>query len=410
MQTPFGSRVRVAALGLAIALFSPTALSEHEPLGAVPDFGPHAAVLTHTLLDAVESDFNRSLHKTLGGRHVIDHWLPDEEPDEDGSDPGSLMWMRDYVPIFVRRAKGGLVALQYLSEDSFRRSAYVANAGRLWVPTSEHEGRWVKRELLPLIHENGNLVSTGRWFLIAETLFHDNAVTLEDPTLAAAGYRPRSRDEVMGLLSRSFQRPAQHFIVLPPLPGEATGHVDTFVLALGPNTVLVPEIRSEALAVTEDGVDFDLAVDVQWFLEEAVQILEKKGVEVLRAPMVAPRSLQAADSDDPEVLDNVFYTPANTLVVTGPQGRDAFVPSFERSSALYPRERKLQRSYEREWRKLLEARGLAVHAVRAEELARYLGLVRCVTAAVPAAVAPPAPAKPVVETAAAPKVRRRSAG
>jgi len=383
----------VALLAASVAAADPapstgkprsTAVAHATRVGPVADFGPHQGIATHVLLDDMETDLGRRLSRRLGRDHIIEDYSP--APEDPGfEEAGTLLWMRDFQPIFVRQADGTVVALRYLSENRTRRSFYLADSESILLPSGDdHElGTWFPVKTLPIVHENGNLVSTGKHIFLADTVLADNEKVRDNDELIAAGYRPREPHETVALLAEYFGRPAEDIIILPRLPGEATGHVDIFLLALDEDTVMLPEIRAEALALVETDEEFDQALAVRDFLDEQAALLTSRGVTVKRLPMLAPRFLPSVSADEEETLDLVVFTPANSLLVRSKHTATAFVPRFSLSEDLTWVQKRLQRRYESDWAHFFRQTGWRVDSAEASELARYLGLVRCVTAPIP---------------------------
>jgi hypothetical protein len=349
----------LAALAIAACTTaaSPT-VGEPSPPGPVPDFAPIAGVVSHAGIESIAPELRRTLERLVG---------PERFESVTGLDD-ALLWVRDYQPLWVRRRDGTLAAVRYLHDEQARAAAWPALAAPV-----EH---------LPLVHEHGNLVSTGPLVLVTERLLHDNARERTEPWLLAGGYRPRDRDEVVGLLAAALDRRPADVVVLPRMPHEPTGHVDVFVLALDERTIAVPRIEPEALELAA-AVDRAVAVDVQRFLDEQATRLDARGLHVVRPPMLPPAVATSAgpdQGDDRTAL--VLFTPANSLLLHVDDRHVALVPGFTTVSG-DPRRALLARGYERRWRDELAARGWQAHVVDAAELAGYGGLLRCATAVVP---------------------------
>lgn len=340
--------------------------------GPIADFAPMEAILTHESVTEMAPELPGKLTAVLGSRHVTTshHWASaDSEPDEDPTDE-SVVWMRDYQPIFVREPNGELVALRYLSQNPNR-----AGWSLPWPK--------VRQRPLPVLHENGNLVSTGRWVFATDALIQENGTDLDDlPDLSKLGFRPRSHDALLRLLSKSLRKPKNDIIILPQMPHEATGHIDIFLLPLADNTVMIPKIEESALALVSD-LAFEVGQDVRLFLDDQAADLSALGLEVLRLPMIPP----ALGYDDEEAegsqdFDLVVFTPANMLLSQTPEGKFAFIPKFA-NIAEDPKMLTLLEHYEKEWQELLNSRGWQPHFVDTSELVSHLGLLRCVTASIP---------------------------
>lgn len=345
-----------------------------EPTGPIPDYAPVGRVLTHTQLDELSPGLGRVLDEVVGPRHVIEHYDPgtQETPESPWTEDAMLMWMRDYQPIYVRRPDGGLKIIRYLDPNP-NRAHYLPEA-----PTAGAEP--IEVELLPLIHENGNFIVTDRYVFVSERLLLDNQERHDDEHLVAAGYQERDPDTVVAMLARSLERSPSDIVVLPQMPHEGTGHVDLFLMALGPRMMMIPEIRHEALRAVEDPEDRGLALQAQAFLDAQAQLIADLGLEVVRLPMLAPTYMQSVD--DVTTRDAVFYTPANGLLLRTESTSTIIVPTMS-DAGVDPAVRALNRRYQREWVDRLGHHGWTVRLLDATELGRYLGLFRCVSATVP---------------------------
>lgn len=372
--------------------------------GPVPDYAPLDSVWTHPQLDSIAPDLPRTLTRLLGERHRVETWVPpppgsddleltddpEKHPDDalDGAitepdrEDDSLVWMRDYQPIFVRRRDGGVKVLRYLHGNA-NRASYLP----LDHPTADPfpPSRGVEPaatfEPLPLLHENGNLVVAGRWLLMTDLIVEDNALPDDRPHMEAAGYRARGPLEVLTMLGRAFDRPPEDIVILPRMPAEQTGHVDLFVMALEDDLVVVPEIRAEAMGSGDVAADPDLAEEVRRFLDEVAGRLGERGLRVVRLPMVPPLMLDSVEADEPP--DPVFHSPVNGLLLRTADASRVLLPTAD-LRAVAPGLAKLQRRYERHWSRVFASLGWTPIRVDATTLARYLGLFRCVSQVVPA--------------------------
>lgn len=396
----------VALLGLRIdagVVFAGEADDGLDPLpiriGPIPDYAPIDSVWTHPQLHSIAPRLGPELDRVLGPRHRIEDYTPPapeaQDPalaedleldpaDLDDEEDSSLVWMRDYQPIYVRRPDGGIKVLRYLHENP-NRSAYlpIGDAGadpfapeRLVESIDGPTFEW-----LPLLHENGNLVVAGRWVLVTDLLIEDNAADFDLPHLDAAGFVGQDDKAVVATLARALGRSPREIVVLPRMPGEQTGHVDLFVMAISDHVVIVPEIRREALTTADLNVDEALARDVRRFLDDVAARLRHLGLRVVRLPMVPPLVLEPVD--DEEGMDAVFYSPANGLLLRTTESAEVLLPSVDlRDTA--PGLAGLQKRYEREWVRVFAAHGWKARRVDATLLGRYLGLFRCVSQVVPA--------------------------
>lgn len=372
--------------------------------GPVADYDRIAGVALHRDTDDMAPELRPTLQRLIGRRLVVTSWtaLSRDPDDAPGELDGSLRWLRDYQPIYVRDAAGTLFAVRYLSENP-NRSAFrtphrggarsgVRRKGHDWMPTPEG-GQWVATRTLPLLHENGNLLVVGRRVIVSEKLIADNAIERTEPHLVRAGYRARSRSQVIRLLAKTLLRSEEDILVVPPLPYEATEHVDVFLLPLDERTVMVPGIEERALALTPPAAR-EVGEDVRDFLEDVATTLEEEGLRVRRWPMIPPAvalstpdghgvTAEEADEQDIEAdLELLVFSPANALLLNLEDNRVAVLPSFH-AAFEDPKTVALSRQYTARWRRELRDRGFETALVDATDLVGYLGLIRCVTAPIP---------------------------
>lgn len=375
----------------------PASRSARAPLapGPIPDFAPLSAVLTHRMLEGFDPAIPAALGKLAGRRHRVEpydpcgrdpgvaceHWPPD----------GMMIWMRDYQPIFVRRPDGRLKIVRYLSQNP-NRTGYVASIAARVGRARAHPllaGRSLAAgrrppivETLPLIHEHGNLVTTGRHVFLTHRVLDENAVPSPDPHLTAAGYRARAPQEVVALLARALERPESDLVILPPLPGEQTGHIDLYVMALDPETVLIPAIPAEGLLATEVPLERALGLDAAAFLDQQAALVASLGLRVERLPMLPPALLPPYDGAVEEPNEAVFFTPTNGLLLRTPQSAAVLLPAWD-APGRSPAYRALNERFRDQWAAFFRSRGWTPHFLDGARVGRRGGFFRCVTAVVP---------------------------
>jgi hypothetical protein len=227
-------------------------------------------VLLHTIADDLAPALAPALRARLGDR--LARMSTGYRGPRSGYDVSSV-WLRDVHPHFVRDADGRLEVVTFpLGETRAQplrrcrqrprpaaapRSAAVRQPARRPPLAADPRG--------PLLHEHGNLVSTGEWALV-------NREDLRGQRGAARGAAPRprrlpsrGRDEVRAILADALRLEPGRLVELPSMPGERTGHVDTFVLALGPRELMVPEIRGEQLDALGYAHERELGHEVRGF-------------------------------------------------------------------------------------------------------------------------------------------------
>jgi hypothetical protein len=360
-------------------------------VGLLPDFEPGAGVYMHALLR--DSAYFKKVAEVFGQRlgQVL------RERDTSKSDP-SEFWLRDGAPLRFRQADGTMVLVGYLSAHPKRSAMFDAqrtdpsDPSRHFYPSpyrpvissGPQEGTWATHEVMPILLEGGNAVPVGGKLLSTQKLLTDNAIDWVNEHqlhhLRGEGYVPRSPDQVLAIIAKTFRLQPEGVVVLPTMPGERTGHADMFALPLAENTVVVPQIRDEFRDVVGFEHERKLGEQVQGFLEEVTARLTGLGVQVERLPMLPPTELQPA-LGRPEGYVGRFLTPAQStlfdVVVNGASQREAFVPTLDYG---YGRPyQDLADAYTREARALFERYGFRTNTYDAADLACMYGLGHCVS-------------------------------
>ena len=334
-------------------------------VGPVPDYAPVGYVVSHARLRQHAPRMAEALDRHLGARHVVETRQPSsaDMPDND-------LWLRDHQPIYVRNANGTLTAVRPLHPQPSRAQ---------WMPLIPRPSILTKR--LPLVHENGNLVTTGRHVFVSERIFDDNARSTVEPELTAGGYLPRSSDATLGVLADALGRPVEDFVILPRMPSEATGHVDLLLMPLDDHTIVVPRIPAQALRAPTTPGEQRLALQTRDFLDQVADTVEALDYRAVRLPMLPPIAVPSVDR--PGEVVPAYLSPANGLLLRTARDAVVLMPSID-PAQLEPSERALNEEYVDEWRVGLRKHGWKMEAVDIGDLLPYLGLVRCVTAVVPA--------------------------
>ncbi len=250
--------------------------------------------------------------------------------------PTDTIWVRDFGPIVVRRGDGGRVALdcQYRRRSGSKRrerdnAASAAIAHHLGVPIRK----------CPLELEAGNLLSNGAGLLVTTTAALNANISRGHNARAVADY-----------LGQTFG--CRQIVVVEPLYGEPTGHVDLFACFIGPDTLV--------LGKYPESVDpLNSAI-----LERNAKILEK-----VRTPKGPLRVVRMAMPDN---SDNVWRSYANSVFAGGlllvPRYGGELAQADARAIAFF--------------RQLLPDR--RVLGVECGKLVRRDGALRCITLSVPA--------------------------
>ena len=159
------------------------------------------------------------------------------------------VWVRDYGPLVVQSGNTRkVVNMQYFGEAGDNLAPRFMADDEWKLPTVE----------LPLDMEGGNLLSDGAGrCLTTETLIQEN------------GHKYTTR-AIHDHLARTLG--CKDLVVLAPLAGEPTGHVDMFATLTAPGEVIVGEIFAN---------DHENAR----LLDENTELLEGAGFKVRRVPM-----------------------------------------------------------------------------------------------------------------------------
>lgn len=333
-------------------------------VGPVPDYALLGWVVTHERLAVRAPDLVRTLDRLLGDRHVREQYITDVPAKADG-----VIWLRDHQPIYVRQRNGILKALRPLHLIRQRLS---------WVPPEPVPSFFVER--LPLLHENGNLIATRRHVFVSARLMVENAEYPRLPTLQALGQRARSRGETLAVLAEAFDRPVEDIVVLPHMPHEVTGHVDMFLMAVDDQTLFVPAVPPEALRLAEPGEPTQIAHAIATFLDETAKRVGALGYTVVRPPMLPPTLTLSIDDGN---MDPAVISPTNGLLLRTRRDAVALMPRPD-TAPRPPHSDALARRYAKAWARALSAHGWRSEFVDVADLSQLRGLVRCVTAVVPA--------------------------
>jgi len=325
--------------------------------GPVADTAPLGAVVTHASLRRVEPGLARRLDALLGPRHWVNRHSPcGAEPGIDRTywtEVGMMLWARDSAPLAGVRTRPGGPALTWL----------------------------------PLMHQGGNLVTDGERVFTTERLLRDNAVPPMDPDLTLRGFEPRDADAVLERFAAALEVSVDAVVVLPELPGDETGHVNMFVMALEGGTLLVPETTPEAIAHAASGNERRLPIQASAMLHIVSTRLGRAGRRVERLPMLGAQ-LWAPKAG--RRLEPVYVTPSNGLLLNVDGQRHALLPKVRLTRQ--PRAlRALAARCEAVWLAAFKRRGCAAELVDVSRLAVRHGLMRCVTAPLPESSAPPPP-------------------
>jgi hypothetical protein len=370
----------------------------------MPDFAPIGTVLAHARLAELAPAVDHALRRALGPHYVVDRTDPcgreagvacDRWPSD-----GMMLWVRDYAPVVVEEADGRFTLLNYLSPNP-NRTLYPARASRQTAhPLRElvdvGRARFVP---LPVLHENGNFVSDGRRVYTTDLLLERNRTPNRNFDPTGTGFAPRTSDTLLRLLGDAVHRRPDEIVVLPSMPGDQSHHVDMYLMALDADTLLVPQIRAEAVRSAEAGPERTLALQAAAFLDGIASTLQTRGRLVERLPMMGPALIPGrAPGGGPQP---VYDSPTNALLLTTERARQVLLPAVAvhrfggRRGATFER---LLRGYEREWVTFFKRRGFEPQLVDTGGLFERSGLIRCATAVLP-------PARPLPSVTRGPTAR-----
>ena len=237
------------------------------------------------------------------------------------------IWIRDYGPLVVNGPRGPRVVDLYYNAGRSRDDRLSAVLAERWnLPVDE----------LPLQAEGGNLQSDGAGTcLTSEALLDVNGIRAADAGEILSGYFGCDKT-----------------VVVPPLYGEPTGHVDMLATITGPREAIVG-----AYPAGEDPANAAR-------LDIAASRLRHAGFTVRRVPMPTNR-------------DSVFRSHTNSLAL----GDAVLVPVYQQDRSSRARALEVFRE---------AYPGRTVLPIDATELIRWSGAIHCITMTIGAA-SPEAP-------------------
>ncbi|HXV62454.1 MAG TPA: agmatine deiminase family protein [Vicinamibacteria bacterium] len=195
------------------------------------------------------------------------------------------MWIRDYGPAFVRLPDDRFVALDAI----YGRQEHAADE---WIP--RYLAGYFRLPIVdvPLRVAGGNLLANGEGWVFSTTQLID--FNSKD------GY---SQTEIGQILGRYYG--ATDWVVLKPLVGEPTQHVDMFLTLVGPDVAVLSELDPEV-----DPVNSRLLDDAAEQLEKATT--RSGPIKVVRVPM------SSHEDGNWRSYTNVIFANGTMLVPTYP--------------------------------------------------------------------------------------------
>lgn len=161
------------------------------------------------------------------------------------------IWMRDYGPLVVRGAGQNVV---------MDGRYYWGRWSDDYMPTAMANARGLDVRRPPIDMEGGNLLSDGAGRCVTTQRLVDNNAE-----------RAYTRTDVRNILRDYFG--CETTVIVPPMLGEGTGHVDMHVHITGPGHAIVGDYPS-----SEDSVNAAR-------LDESAQLLQNAGFQVTRIGM-----------------------------------------------------------------------------------------------------------------------------
>ena len=273
------------------------------------------------------------------GRDAVRRVLAEHNPPPDSirliEVPTDTVWIRDFGPVVVRRGDGTRVAFDFqYKRRSGAKNRDTDNAAAAAI--ARHVGIPVRR--VPVELEPGNLLSNGRGLLVTTTdTFNANI---------SHGY---DAGTIAGYLGKTFG--CRKIVLLEPLKGERTGHVDVFACFTDPDTIVVGEYPKSVDPVNAGVLERNAAI------LSKVQTADGP-LRVVRIPM-------------PGNEDGAWRSYTNSIFANGV----LLVPSYGGAHAEADNRAVLA------FRRLLP--GWKVTGIDASKVVRREGALRCITSYVP---------------------------
>jgi agmatine deiminase len=199
--------------------------------------------------------------------------------------PVQTLWMRDYGPMTVEQnGKMGFVDVRYYPGRLYD-DAFPALLAQKWD---------INNFRMPVDFEGGNFVSDGAGTCYASTVLLS----------ATAEMSGASEGQVRTYFKRYLG--CEQLVILQPLYGEGTGHIDMFAKLANKNTMVLGQYRksqSDSRRGTIDAVNADI-LDNNAAVLNNVTLMDGSSLNVVRMPM-------------PANSDNNFRTYVNSQFING---------------------------------------------------------------------------------------------
>jgi agmatine/peptidylarginine deiminase len=269
---------------------------------------------------------NRAQADSLSGLLTADGLAPDRITPV--FFPTRGMWIRDYGPLFVNQGNRlAIVDPRYKVDPDDG------------VPTAMAEQWGFESVQTPLWAEGGQLVHNGEGLLLVSTAL----------ARLNAAHDGVDGAQIQRRLQQSLPFREAHWV--DPLPGEPTGHLDMFMVFIGPDRLVVAELGDDAAPEVSSHLDATAA---------RMREIRQSGapLEVLRLPTPAPRN-------------GTWFTYTNVILIAN----QVLVPQYAGPGD------EANRSALRFWRRALPDR--EVIGIDSSSIIRRNGSLHCISLPIP---------------------------
>lgn len=328
--------------------------------GSLPKVGEQRGIIFHPAARELAPELVDKAVAVFGDRVLF---LPDEP---------RRPFVQDYFPLVVKDPEGGLRQVTTLS-------------------LVKHESRFHFADLdarvthLPLLLDGGSLLLTEQVAFVSEAAVANNRVWPRDKEARArlerGGFQPGSADEVREKVAAALGCASEQVRLLPPMPGELSGHLTTWLRALPGGRLVVPELTEEAFEEIAYAHEVGIGRLVQTFLDVQSADLEHQGFEVVRLPMLPPVDLDRVDR--PEGWAGRVHSATSAAAFDIGGEKAVFLPTFQ--TDVFPAGYvALKNRILDEWKAFYEDLGFAAHLVDATGAAQAGGSLPRLVGALPA--------------------------
>lgn len=273
----------------------------------------------------------------------------------------TTMWARDWSPISARSSDGTIRFLDFNYSPSRKVDDSTVSV------LAKEMNR--ERISMPIYNEGGNFMISGNGdCFMSEIVIEKNA------------RKEASKDLILNKeqIVSYYQKFAgcKRVNIFPALPFEETGHIDMWAKLLNDETVLINELRDEAIAKEPFATLTNDLREIKNFLEERAKEFSDLGYNVIRIPMPLP-----------DLYGSFVRSYTNSLIV----GDTIFTPRYQinhhavvspaKASEYF--DKALLPLYENEVSSVHEKFGLKTVFVNSDLLISIQGAVHCATMQIP---------------------------